>query len=815
MLRGAEAVLVDLLSEKWVATTKHPTHARVTLGLLLCRIAATMGNLTPTSLWSRTEYESRGLGARLGSFKPKQSNEDSVKKIESSMSAKMGRLLQSAKANFLQDSREGKNQKAAAEAPQPPRTRLSDGASSSRGGVSSLSSASETAVTRGDYDDALRFAPDGSSRGRRRLLAEDSMGLVPGDRVVLVAPPQSALFDKVQTISATGGLTTTTFDRGNSTCVQLSGIVAANPSGMSILHDLHSEADRIDLILKGAGFSVSIDRYSEAPLEVKFTHVFHSDVEVYDMNMRGHPPRDFNSLLPHKTGEGRVLTGSGVLGNYASMFDHLIDEVKFDANASLRLDSTYRSLKDKIASKRPPVGPVDVSTPLCPAELATAIDHEILERGVPFAKELDAAIQSECDMHVNWTSPEEPIVDWSTCFVSMKEALPLRWASFGDKTEDKVKFLLCVSAIRGHNPHLLPMLASIPAMAKESQGQTANSAEFERQMRFSVGETYVYNFFRDRFVEFRTLQGELLENESYLELACDNFQKYLKLKTQRGGQSSAAQEGTVRVAVKTRVQVWPVGTVLVSIGYGGAPAGEFAVVSSAPSADFHSCTYYVQEVGGISFRSIVIPSLGWSPKSVPGLPSHPPLSYVSQDITLPLGLTTYDDSSMSRIFDGPPSVGVPSRSMTSTEYRSECVQVRGFRALRKLASTEGLFRGKPPQGGQARVVLLLGGCRNDLMVTGHQKAAVNQWNPGSTLVSSVEILAVSEHRETSKAESANVVTEFLLFIGMLKLDGGLLVAGNNSELRRIGITGDYEAGTYRPTLQSEHGVERARNFESL
>jgi hypothetical protein len=76
---------------------------------------------------------------------------------------------------------------------------------------------SETvAVTRSDFDDALRFAPDGSSPVRRRLFAEDSMGLVPGDRVVLVSPPQSALFDKFQIISATGGLTTTTFDRGNS-----------------------------------------------------------------------------------------------------------------------------------------------------------------------------------------------------------------------------------------------------------------------------------------------------------------------------------------------------------------------------------------------------------------------------------------------------------------------------------------------------------------------------------------------------------------------------------------------------------------------
>jgi hypothetical protein len=53
---------------------------------------------------ARTEYESRGLGAGLGSFNPKQSNEGSAKKIESSMSAKMGRLLQCAKANFLQDS---------------------------------------------------------------------------------------------------------------------------------------------------------------------------------------------------------------------------------------------------------------------------------------------------------------------------------------------------------------------------------------------------------------------------------------------------------------------------------------------------------------------------------------------------------------------------------------------------------------------------------------------------------------------------------------------------------------------------------------
>ena len=65
---------------------------------------STMGNLTPISLWSRTEYESRGLGASFGSFNPKQSNEGGVAKIESFMSAKIGRLLQSAKANFLRDS---------------------------------------------------------------------------------------------------------------------------------------------------------------------------------------------------------------------------------------------------------------------------------------------------------------------------------------------------------------------------------------------------------------------------------------------------------------------------------------------------------------------------------------------------------------------------------------------------------------------------------------------------------------------------------------------------------------------------------------
>ena len=63
---------------------------------------------------------------------------------------------------------------------------------------------------------ALRFVPDESSPGRRRLLAEDSMGLVPGDRAVLAVPPQSALFDNFHIISATVGLTTTTFDRGNS-----------------------------------------------------------------------------------------------------------------------------------------------------------------------------------------------------------------------------------------------------------------------------------------------------------------------------------------------------------------------------------------------------------------------------------------------------------------------------------------------------------------------------------------------------------------------------------------------------------------------
>jgi hypothetical protein len=93
---------------------------------------------------------------------------------------------------------------------------MSDGASSSRCGVSSLSSASKTAFTRSDYYDALRFAPDRRFPGSRRLLAEDSMGLVLGDRVVLVAPPQRTLFGAFQIISATRGLTTNTFDRGNS-----------------------------------------------------------------------------------------------------------------------------------------------------------------------------------------------------------------------------------------------------------------------------------------------------------------------------------------------------------------------------------------------------------------------------------------------------------------------------------------------------------------------------------------------------------------------------------------------------------------------
>ena len=63
-----------------------------------------MGNLTPSFLLSRTEYESPGLGASLSSFSSNQSNEGGVAQIESFMSAKIGRLLQSAKANFLRDS---------------------------------------------------------------------------------------------------------------------------------------------------------------------------------------------------------------------------------------------------------------------------------------------------------------------------------------------------------------------------------------------------------------------------------------------------------------------------------------------------------------------------------------------------------------------------------------------------------------------------------------------------------------------------------------------------------------------------------------
>jgi len=150
-----------------------------------------MGNLSPTGLWSRTEYAPQGLGVTLHTFAPKNGADPAVVKIEESINKSMGGVVRKAKINFAPELRVGKQQEAsAAQAPHRPETRLSGGSSSLS--AEETGGACYSPLMQGRDNDSLLFAQIGSSPGvRRRLLGEEAMDLDHGTTVLLVVEDTS------------------------------------------------------------------------------------------------------------------------------------------------------------------------------------------------------------------------------------------------------------------------------------------------------------------------------------------------------------------------------------------------------------------------------------------------------------------------------------------------------------------------------------------------------------------------------------------------------------------------------------------------
>ena len=203
-----------------------------------------------------------------------------------------------------------------------------------------------------------------------------------------------------------------------------------------------------------------------------------------------------------------------------------------------------------------------------------SLEKEMVEAGVPFAESLERRAKAAFAEQNQFTPFCKPIFDWDATIEEAKNKMPKHWAGLctsssdrslaetGDESKDSFKLLTLVGTIRHRNKHLLSFFASIPAMANEAKGESNNASAFERHMRVQVGSTYVAEFFNSEFDGAVARQKELFSKQPVLEMVYDNYQKYLKLKSQRGAHSALPQEGTARYSILPRVEPWPIETIL-------------------------------------------------------------------------------------------------------------------------------------------------------------------------------------------------------------------------------------------------------------
>ena len=808
---GADRSLPQLAAERQANTT-------MIFGLLLF-ISSVMGALPSKNFFSRSEHAGDGLGVKLHTLTRKKAPGD-VERIENKMSRKLVRFTTRVNANFLTGTRQGHVVASAAASA----NRRSERSSTSPGLLSSSETASTpkpatqpaslpTARTTVSRDECLFFYPGGGFRERRRLHVEDAMELGKGHSLVVVIRDSSEDYGRFLArdfaLPNSSGLSRS-FDRTQSlTCIQFMATVTSNPTGQRILDGL--EPDPKLQITQGAGLAINLDGGTGPPMEIKFTSILYSNVELWDLNPEGRPPRDYSRIFPeHRT---------GVFANYELVLDQLMAEVDFCPRAALSFIQAATFYRDSTAAKgekkkdarskarAADTGDEDVSS----EKLKHAMEQEINDFGLDFAASLDRASLVAFEGHFNWKSPDEPILDWPYWFEAMSLAMPLHWASLETSAgkwghrpgnegllanRDAFKFLTIVGLFRQRNPLLLCNFALMGALAGESNGETVGSSRYERGMRIETSVSHLARFIEKNHTEAVEKQRALLKQEVEVDFIFDNYQRFTHLKNQRGGQSSTSQEGTVRVALRRMVRQWPAGTVLMFDG------AEHTVLKSNIAADYHSCEYLVRsptgpEVDDARQFSVTLPRERWSVDSSPGMKPHPAIIYVNQTLNLPPSMVTFSIPGYSRIFSGILPHGScgplrPMRPMSSSEYMNELRVVGRLVDLRAFASHFGLFEGRTGSGSQSKVAAILGPCRSLLNQKGHQERAVAQWNPGAATgrASSIELMPMDPNREISKVEAAAVVMGGLQDFGFLQQSRVGLVPGENVSHRRLHVTGD-------------------------
>jgi len=142
-------------------------------------ILLSMESVTSASFLSRTDYASKGLGARLYSFKPKDRDSERVFVIEKSIEGKLRQLTSRAEKGFHPDVRSGKVKTAVAAAVPwtSPRAAATRASTSTPATLPPFTTPTSLSSPGGGLECNLFFSHGGVLQARRRLHVEDAMQL--------------------------------------------------------------------------------------------------------------------------------------------------------------------------------------------------------------------------------------------------------------------------------------------------------------------------------------------------------------------------------------------------------------------------------------------------------------------------------------------------------------------------------------------------------------------------------------------------------------------------------------------------------------
>ena len=397
-----------------------------------------MGNAVGTkSLFSRTAHASSGLGVQPTTHAA--SSQEGVA-ARASVKGKLSILSIQARTGWGTATRRTKKVIETEAAAGPSRRSFSSGTSSSSLVADATPSAEYTpsfaptsAPSSSSTEEAMLFFDEkGGGAMKRRLLPEDAMLQEAGDRVCVVVGPASgknyAEYVKVaESMGKTDSGMSRAFNRGaKEPRLQFMGTVGQIPSStVDILSGGLTAAQTITaLTTGGSGVAIQLDGDATG-VEVKYSYVLNSSTELYDLNPRNRPPRDFLQLF------------SGNPGNNLPLVDLLISEVKYDSVASQSLALAYYTFDtNRGTQSNKPASPVQftaAATGEKPDEQDPYHEKELMLEmevgGLQFATELDKAINVEYANHFNFTPTEKPVFDMPLWVTRMKELMPRHWAN--------------------------------------------------------------------------------------------------------------------------------------------------------------------------------------------------------------------------------------------------------------------------------------------------------------------------------------------------------------------------------------------------